>query len=179
VAASLTDLKRQLTQVPETKWRLSAQRDGSAVEWLPLLSISQSSLWLGLGMDGEWVLGRQHGSITPSPTRAGLSQAWLTLLDSSETEFRIRLSSASARHRLSVSILQDRLPIDDIITMALRSQSRHWSERAVRWLETRPLAEEHLSLLQELASSRWATQGSRHTARACSELRSREGLKAA
>jgi hypothetical protein len=164
-ADSFDDLRRQLAEVDETCWRSSCQKDGSTLEWLPLLTISESGLWLGLGGKGEWVLGRLCGAAAPSPARASLPQAWLTILDASEQDFRERLTTATARFGLDASAMQDRLPIDDVIAMALRSHRKHWSEQAVRWLGTRPLAEGHVPLLRDLASSRWATQLSRHAAK--------------
>jgi len=89
----------------------------------------------------------------------------LTLLDMDELDFWERLDRAAAEYQLSSESLHAMAPIDDVLAMGLRSRSSHWAERSTRWLADRPLNEEHVTLLRELSTSRWASQWTRQTAR--------------
>lgn len=155
-------LMNGLAHVNSDTWRTSRSGDVS-VSWLPLTRISETGLWLGVDKEGEWVLGRLEGHVVSST--GTLPQPWLTLLDTDEPTFRKRLDEAAGRYHLPSDILQARVPIDDVLSMAFRSHSAHWAERAVRWLIERTPCAEHLELLHELMTARWASQWTRQTAR--------------
>jgi len=162
-AMNLEELRVTLARVDKSSW-CSSGHAGASVRWLPLVNISESGLWLGLEQEGEWILGRKHGSIVPSKIGRPLPQPWLTLLDISETDFERRLDDAARQFRLPSAFLQARVPVDDVIALGLGSHSSHWAECATRWLVGRRLREDHIVLLRETLSSRWATQWTRQTA---------------
>lgn len=159
---SSSRLKSELARVEANRWHQSPYDDG-VVAWLPLLSISATGLWLGLDAEGDWILGRLSGRVASS--KASLPQSWLTILDSEEDAFRAKVDSAAAEHGLTPSDLQQMLPVDKVLVMAMRSGSGHWAKRAVSWLLERPLNDEHLALLSMLTTARWVDQWTRHAAR--------------
>lgn len=162
---SLTEdsLVEQLSHVEAGEWHLVPLQE-DAVSWLPLVPISESGLWLGLSKGGDWMLGRLHNEVIPS-VAGSLPQPWLTILDTKEEEFRGQLAAASARYQLPVAALQDMVPVDDILALALRSGSRHWAECGVRWLTARSPREDHLEILRGLVHAPWASQWTRQSAR--------------
>ena len=157
-------LRATLAQLDETMWRSSGCGE-AAVDWLPLVSISESGLWLGIGRDGDWILGRLQGGVVSSRPDQPVPQSWLTLLDMSESSFHERLDWAARQYGLSPGDLREMMPTDDILALGLRSKSAHWAECATRWLVGRPLREDHIDLLRDAATSRWASQWTRQTAR--------------
>lgn len=157
-------LRAALGQLDETMWR-SSGCGGASVDWLPLVSISESGLWLGIGREGDWILGRLQGSVVSSTLDQPVPLPWLTLLDMSESDFQERLDGAARRYGLSPGDLREMVPTDDILALGLRSKSTHWVECATRWLVGRPLREDHIYLLRDASTSRWASQWTRQTAR--------------
>lgn len=156
------NLVAELSQVEDSLWHASPCGE-ETVAWLPLMQISETGLWLGLDRQGGWISGRLGGRVTSSV--GGFSQSWLTILEEDEYNFWELMSSASARYGLSLSELQRLVPIDDVLSMAIRSESSHWAERAVFWMLNRPLRGDHVHLLRELSTARWANQWTRHSAR--------------
>lgn len=152
-----------LSYVPRDEWDTAEVEDGH-VYWLPLLQISASDLWLGLDEDGDWTLGRIGGRVTTSAA-SNPPQPWMTMLDMSEEDFRDRLRSAADRFQLPNDVLQDAVPVDDVIVMAIQSRSKHWAERAIIWMHAHSLREKDVWLIRELVGARWATQRTRHGAR--------------
>jgi hypothetical protein len=155
------DLVEQLKAVDHEYWLLSESEAGE-VRWLPLLQISSSGLWLGLDAGGEWVLGRLGSRVIASPS--GNSSPWVTILDMTEEEFRERLTTAANRFNLPASSLQERIPVNNILVMAIKSGSRHWAERAAVWLRERPIQGIDIDLIRELSEARWASQSTRQIA---------------
>jgi hypothetical protein len=154
-------LLAKIAVVPEIHWTISQAEDGE-VRWLPLVSISKSGLWLGINQVGAWVLGRIGGSAAvASPW---LPQAWLTILDSEESVIKAELAAAAYRYDLPGELIAERLPIDEVLTMALAEPSEHWAGRAVAWLTSRDIHRDHVALLGRLATARWASQRTRQTA---------------
>ncbi|MFE9880710.1 hypothetical protein [Streptomyces sp. NPDC005784] len=156
-------LQAELAEVGEGFWRTS-RCDGRSIDWLPLVSISESGLWLGVDRQAEWILGRLQGKVVSSAHGLSLPQPWLTLLDMSESDFQDKLGSAATEYGLTAEDLCALLPIDDVLSMGLRSQSGHWAECATRWLVGRVLREDHVELLREVSNSRWANQWTRQSA---------------
>lgn len=156
------DLVEQLARVRADLWR-SSELGEIFVLWLPLVPISESGLWLGVDREGNWILGRLRGGVVSSIDT--LPQPWLTILDMDEAAFRELLDRASLQHGLPLEVIQDMAPVNDILSMALRSGSKHWAERATRWLVARTPREDHLELLSELVTARWASQWTRQAAR--------------
>jgi hypothetical protein len=96
------------------------------------------------------------------------------MLDMDEQEFRERMSLAADRFRLPAAVLQDMVPVDDVLVMAIKSGSNHWADRAVMWMRERPVREGDIDLLRELAEAKWASQRTRHGARHLVKLQDRQ-----
>jgi hypothetical protein len=158
---SRANLVRELLQVDDSLWR-SSEVDGASLVWLPLLAISESGLWLGVDKSGQWVVGRPEGRVTPQSDV--LTQSWLPILDMDEGQFRERLATAATIHGLAAPVIQDLVPVDDIVSLALRSGSKHWTERAVKWLVNRSPRIDHVNHLRDIAEARWASQWTRQAA---------------
>ncbi|MEU8713289.1 hypothetical protein [Streptomyces sp. NPDC048663] len=88
----------------------------------------------------------------------------MAILDADEKSLRARLAYAAEQFKLSPENLQSRVPVEDVLAMAVRSRSNHWVERAVHWMAERDIPREHLELLQELATAKWVNQRTRHIA---------------
>lgn len=161
---TVSDLAAELSSVAENQWIVSSYPDqAGAVTWLPLVQISTTGIWLGLDRNGVWILGRLDGAVESSAKR--LPSSWVTLLELSEESFRQDLQSAAERFELSSENLQKRIPVREVLTMAIRSRSAYWSERAVQWIQQRGASREHLELLQGVSTAEWANQRTRHIAR--------------
>ncbi|MET9645561.1 hypothetical protein [Streptomyces syringium] len=158
------ELIAELSAVPEACWIVSSYpNQAGAVMWLPLMKISATGIWLGLDRNGVWTLGRLDGVAESSAE--GLPSSWVTILDSDESSLRAGLASAAERFGLSPGGLEKLVPVDDVLTMAIRSRSSHWAERAVCWMSEKDLPGDHLVLLRELATASWVNQRTRHAAR--------------
>ncbi|MFD8236228.1 hypothetical protein ACFV20_30670 [Streptomyces sp. NPDC059696] len=163
-AVTKTDLAAELSAVPESSWITSQYPDqAGTIVWLPLVRISATGIWLGLDRRGVWTLGRLEGAVESS--EKNLPSSWVTMLDSDEKSIRAELNITAERFGVSPSILQDLLPIEGVLSMALRSRSDHWIERALSWLSNRDLSREHLELLREVSMTAWVNQRTRHAAR--------------
>ncbi|MFG3505587.1 hypothetical protein ACGF5F_08710 [Streptomyces sp. NPDC047821] len=127
------------------------------------MQISTTGIWLGFDRKGVWTLGRLEGSVESSAET--MPSSWVTILDTDEKSLRAGLGAAAERFRLSPENVQNLVPIDDVLTMAIRSRSGHWVERAVHWMSNRAISREHLEILQELSTAKWANQRVRHIAR--------------
>jgi hypothetical protein len=154
-------LLAKIAAVPEAHWTVSQTEDGQ-VRWLPLVSISKSGIWLGINRAGAWVLGRIEGKAAVSSL--WLPQAWLTILESEESVIQSELAAAASRYDLPSEALAERLPINEVLTMALAEPSEHWAGRAVAWLDSREIHGDHVALLRRLATARWASQRTRQSA---------------
>jgi hypothetical protein len=167
-----SELVEELSGVPEAKWIVSSYADqAGAVMWLPLMKISETGIWLGLDRKGVWTLGRLDGAVESSAP--DLPSSWVTLLDSDASSFRAGLASAAERFKLSPGKLEDIIPLDDVLTMAIKSRSSHWAERAVVWMSDQESSGDHLDLLRELSTANWANQRTRHVARRLLKLHER------
>ncbi|MFF1407854.1 hypothetical protein [Streptomyces sp. NPDC058294] len=161
---TVKDLRSELSAVPERFWIASSYPDqAGVVAWLPLVKISATDIWLGIDREGVWTLGRLEGAVESS--RESMPSSWVTILDGDENALRTALDSAAERFRISSAILQGMVPIDAVLTMAIKSRSSHWVERAVHWMSERDISREHLELLQDLTTADWASQRIRHIAR--------------
>jgi hypothetical protein len=155
------ELVERLKVVDGEYW-LTSESDSGQILWLPLLQISSSGLWLGLDDDGEWILGRLNGRVVSSPN--GDSSPWVTILDMTEEDFRERLTIAANRFNLPPTVLQEKIPVDNILVMAIKSGSRHWAECAAVWLRKRSTWDVDVDLIRELSEARWASQRTRQIA---------------
>lgn len=161
---TVRDLLVELSAVPDSCWIVSSYPDhAGAVAWLPLVQISTTGIWLGFDRKGVWTLGRLDGEVQSSAET--LPSSWVTILDSDEKTVRAKLDDAAARFGLSPENVQNLVPVENVLTVAIRSRSSHWAERAVHWMSGRGVSQEHLKLLRELSSARWANQRTRHIAR--------------
>ena len=109
-----------LSHVARDEW-VTSELEEEASHWLPLLQISASNLWLGLDDDGAWALGRIGGRVISSVS-ANLPQPWMTMLDMSEEELRERLRVAAERFQLPNDVLQNAIPVDDVLVMAIEDR---------------------------------------------------------
>lgn len=158
------ELITELAAVPENCWISSAySNQAGPVTWLPLVRISDTGIWLGLDRNGAWTLGRLDG-VVESSSSENLPASWVTILDSDETSLRAGLHSAAERFGLSPYKLVDLIPVDEVLTMAIKSRSS-WAERAVSWMSRRSIPRDHLQLLREVSTAEWANQRTRHMAR--------------
>lgn len=160
-----------LAKVGSDDW-LSSERESERVEWLPLVQISHTGIWIGLDRSGEWVLGRLGEGLASSSGTP--PQPWVTMLDANEAEFRESLSQAASRFGLPIAAIQDMVPIDDVLAMAIKSESSHWADRAVTWMLVRTVRDEDIDLLRELTNAKWASQRTRHAARHLVKLHDRQ-----
>ncbi|WP_328511019.1 hypothetical protein OG981_43520 [Streptomyces mirabilis] len=126
------------------------------------MQISKTGIWLGLDRKGVWTLGRLEGAVESSAER--LPSSWVAILDADEKSLRAGLAYAAEQFKLSPENLQNLVPIEDVLAMAIRSRSNHWVERAVHWMTERDISREHLELLQELTTAKWVNQRTRHIA---------------
>jgi hypothetical protein len=136
---------------------------GDERRWLPLMAVSHTGIWLGLGAEGQWVVGRLNEDVSFAST--GLVQSWLPILDWDEQDFMMALIEAAQAKDLDGPRLYDELPIDEILLLGIRSESRHWAKRSVAWLVHRPLTAEQRAMLSNLTTARWVDQWTRHAAR--------------
>ncbi|MFF2546224.1 hypothetical protein ACFVUY_27145 [Kitasatospora sp. NPDC058063] len=157
------EFQAELGRVSNAHW-ISTKHNDRSFEWLPLIKISDSGIWLGIDRESQWILGRTQGNIVLSNADMALPQPWLTVLELGETVFWERLREAAHLHGLSADYLAAKVPIDDIIALGLRTRNQHWAERATHWLTERQPREDHIDLLRETSTSRWATQWTRQTA---------------
>jgi hypothetical protein len=163
-AVTVSDLMVELSAVPEGCWIVSSYPDqAGAVAWLPLMQISTTGIWLGFDRKGVWTLGRLQGAVESSA--GSLPSSWVTILDSDERSLRAGLDAAAERFGLSPENVQNLVPIEDVLTVAIRSRSGYWAERAVHWMLDRGISQEHFELLRELSTAQWANQRTRHIAR--------------
>lgn len=93
-----------------------------------------------------------------------MTQLWLVLLDLDEHEFVTRLTVAADDVGLPARELIRNLPIDEVLQMTLSSSSGHWTERALEWLDRRPLPANLVGPVERLSNARWATQRARQIA---------------
>ncbi|GHB71683.1 hypothetical protein GCM10010331_69530 [Streptomyces xanthochromogenes] len=157
------DLLTELSLVPEKNWLTSpSSGDPGTITWLPLAQVSETGIWLGVDRNGSWAIGRLDGPVQPSAMN--LPTSWVTILDVDEAEFRQNLKAGAQQHRISEGELQEHVPVDEVLTIAILSESDHWAERAVSWLSNRTNQKAHLELLRELSKAKWATQKTRHAA---------------
>lgn len=158
----MADLQTALSRIDDATWRQSETSFG-LLRWLPLWLATDTGIWLGLDDKKRWVVGRMSGGISVQDAPP-LSPGWLAILDHDESMAKAELSYGADKYGLPVDELLKSLPIDDIIALALRSHSAHWTERALRWLETRKLREDIRELLPAVAASKVAGQRARHIA---------------
>jgi hypothetical protein len=158
----MADLQTALSRIDDETWHQSDTSSGR-LRWLPLWLATDTGIWIGLDDEGRWVVGRMSGgmSVQEAPP---LSPGWLAILDHDESMATAELSYGADKYGLPTSELLESLPIDDVIALALRSHSAHWTERALRWLETRKLREDIRELLPAVAASKAAGQRARHIA---------------
>jgi hypothetical protein len=159
----MLDLQAALARIDDAKWHQSVTPRG-AVKWLPLWLFSDTGLWIGLDEQTRWVLGRMSGSMAVQDARP-LSPGWLPVLDHDERTAREELSFGAEKYGLPAEPVLESLPIDDVIALALNSNSAHWAERALTWLESRNLRDDIREMLPAVASSRAAGQRARQMAR--------------
>jgi hypothetical protein len=131
--------------------------------WLPLFLISSSGLWIGLDERGQWVVGRLSGQVEKRGPR--LSPGWLPLLDHDESVIKEELSYAATKYKLPLNGLLSSIPIDDTLLLALEGNSSHWIDRALVWLEHRPIRDDIAAILPSVVSSRSAGQRARQRAK--------------
>lgn len=159
----MLELETVLSRVDKTKWHQSITSHG-VVKWLPLWLFSDTGLWMGLNEQAQWVVGRISGNIVIQDGST-LSPGWLPMLDHDEQTAREELQFSANKFGLQAEPIFESLPIDDIILLALRGQDAHWTERALRWLESRNVRNDIREMLPEVASSRAVGQRARHIAR--------------
>lgn len=156
----MTDVVAALRAVPRPLW--DDQHPGAPSRWLPLILVSQSGLWLGLDEVGKWVVGRRGRRAEAAIDE--ISPSWLPMLDLDPSVLAAEITEAADRYKLPALVLQEELPLDATITLALTSRNRHWIERAVTWLSTRKPRPEQLPLLARVADAKWVNQHTRHRA---------------
>lgn len=160
---AIGDLIAGLSAVPQNHWVATSDPDQAGmVSWLPLTQISSSGIWLGLNRQGVWALGRLDGRVESSADQ--LPSSWVTVLESSEDALRDGLNHAAERFKLSSEDLQYMVPVQGILTMAIRSRSAYWAERAVQWISQEGSPCEHLNILEEVSKAKWVNQQTRHAA---------------
>jgi hypothetical protein len=159
----MADLQTALSQVDDAAWRQSATSSGP-LRWLPLWLVTDTGVWIGLDDRARWVVGRMSGGISVRDEPL-LSPGWLTMLDHDESMAKAELSYGASKYGLPTGELLESLPIDDVIALALHDHSTHWTERAMRWLETRKLRDDIREMLPAVASSRAAGQRARQIAK--------------
>lgn len=140
----------------------SSELEGVPISWIPLVTIDSHGLQLGLDVAGQWVLG-SPGSVA---VRSGekLPSGWLCILDLSEDDFFSALRIACQKYGIPYERLSRLVPVDDVLALALRSGSGHWTQRASGWLLKRTPNSEHLGLLREVVNKTWLPQPARQAA---------------
>jgi hypothetical protein len=156
---AIPEVIEEISLVDEGQFLESVVSDAS-VRWLPLMSISSTGLWLGLSVEGMWVLGRKTGHVVISGQP--LPQTWLVILDFDYQEFLANLEVVAVDRGLSATTIQESVPIDDVLAMAMTSSSDHWVGRAVIWMENRTVHDYQEILLRELSAKRSLNQQTRH-----------------
>lgn len=141
---------------------VSSEVDGEIVLWLVLVAVDDHGLQLGLDVGGQWVLGAPGAAAVRSGEK--LPSGWLCILDMSENGFYSALRMSCERYGIPGGVVSAQVPIDEILTLALRSGSGHWTQRATGWLLSRTPSSEQLVLLQEIVNKRWLPQSVRQTA---------------
>jgi hypothetical protein len=159
----MVDLRTALSRIDDTAWHHSMTSSGP-LRWLPLWLVTDTGVWIGLDDKGRWVVGRMSGGISVQEALP-LSPGWLTILEHDESLANAELSYGAGKYGLPSGELLESLPVDDIIALALRSQNAHWTERALRWLETRKLRNDIREMLPAVAASKVAGQRARQIAK--------------
>lgn len=159
----MVDLRTALSEVNDAAWHQSATSSGP-LRWLPLWLVTETGIWIGLDDKKRWVVGRMSGGISVQGAPP-LSPGWLAILDHDESMARAELSYGADKYGLPTGELLESLPIDDVIALALRSHSAHWTERALRWPETRKLRDDIREMLPVVAASKAAGQRARQIAK--------------
>lgn len=159
----MVDLRTALSRTCDTAWHQSTTSSG-LIRWLPLWLVTDTGVWLGVEDKGRWVVGRMSGgfSVQDAPP---LSPGWLVILEHDESTANAELSFAARKYGLPIGELLESLPVDDVISLALRSGNAHWIERALSWLQGRELRDDIRDLLPVVAVSRVAGQRARQIAR--------------
>lgn len=159
----MADLRTALSRVDGAAWHQSETSDG-LLRWLPLWLVTDTGLWIGLDSKSRWVIGRMSGSIVVQKAPP-LSPGWLAILEHDESTAIAELSYGADKYELPTGELLESLPVDDVIALALCSRSAHWTERALRWLEKRPLRGDIRGMLPEIVASKAAGQRARQIAK--------------
>jgi hypothetical protein len=157
----MRSLQEALSRLDEAQWHQSATPHG-AVKWLPLWLFSDTGLWIGLDQQARWVVGRPGSMVIQDAPP--LLQGWLPMLDHDELAAREELTFSADKYGLPAEPILESLPIDDVIALALKSHSAHWTERALTWLEARNVRDDIREMLPALASSKAAGQRARQIA---------------
>lgn len=159
----MVDLRTALSRIDDAVWHQSTTPSGS-LRWLPLWLVTDTGIWIGLDDKGRWVVGRMSGAISVQEVLP-LSPGWLTILEHDEPVANAELSYGADKYGLPTDEILESLPVDDVIALALRSQNAHWTERALRWLETRKMRDDIREMLPAVASSKAAGQRARQIAK--------------
>jgi hypothetical protein len=159
----MVGLRAVLAGISDTAWHQSMTSSGQ-IRWLPLWLVSDTGVWIGLDEEGRWVVGRMSGGLSVH-NAPPLSPGWLVILDHDEEMANAELSYSASKYGLPIVELLESLPVDDVIVLALRSGNAHWTERALRWLETRKLRDDIREMLPAVVASKAAGQRARQIAR--------------
>jgi hypothetical protein len=157
----MLDLKAALSQLEEVNWHQSMTPRGP-LKWLPLWLFTDTGLWIGLDDQARWVIGRASNMVVHDGPF--LSPGWLPILDHDEQTAREELEFSADKYGLPAEPILAALPIDDVIALALRSKSGHWTERALMWLDSRSVRDDIREMLPDVAHSRAAGQRARQIA---------------
>jgi hypothetical protein len=158
----MLELHTALSRLDEAKWHQSATPDGP-VKWLPLWLFGDTGLWLGLDEQARWIVGRPGRMVVQGAPP--LSPGWLPMLDHDELTAREELTFSADKYGLPAALILESLPIDDVIALALKSDSAHWTERALMWLEARSVRDDIREMLPAVVSSKAAGQRARQIAK--------------
>lgn len=128
--------------------------DQTELRWIPLLRLHADGHHLGLTFDTRWVADSASGLIDLA------ARDWyaplLPLMERKLPDFVEELECALRVNGLPTEFARA-FPFDEVIKLGLQEGS-YWVERALAWLEDRPIGEELVPLLRSASEDKGRVQ---------------------
>jgi len=142
-----------------SNWNTSRVFNESRIlKWVEIAKINNSELVLGVSCNSYWVRVSEKSVYEFFP---GSSYTFLLpLLESSIDDVKKQLSSGLDEKNLPITLL-DSFPFKEVVILGVASQSEHWCNLALKWVEEVPFSKELFTVLSD-CKSKAPTQQLRH-----------------
>lgn len=159
----LTDsrLVLAISSVPDIFW-FESMREGCRINWLPLVEVTQTHLWLGLAAEGSWAIGRKSGVVIVG-IEEPIHPAWITVLEKPPDELAAQF--AAKIEVLDIPASLEDFPMKEIVIEGLKSGNRRWIGSALMRINHDGLDEQYRDALRVASKSPAAGQQNRQAAR--------------